>query len=415
MNKIEELIKLHCPNGVEFRELGDTEYFKITMGQSPDGKSVSSDNSGLEFHQGKTNFTGFVIGSSSQYTSQPTKIANPNSILMSVRAPVGAINYTDRKICIGRGLCAIQTTEKIESMFLYYVMQIYGQVLSDKSTGSTFDSTNSTNVKAIKIPIPPIPVQQEIVKILDRFIELETELELQLKAELEARKKQYDFYRSKLLSFSDLNTCWGGVSCSKSIDYIQWKTLGEIAEFKYGFTDKAKEQGNVRFVRITDINENGKLRTKDCKYLDLTSENEGYLISKGDLLMARTGATFGKTMLFNEEYPAVYASFLIRIRFRMNTINPSFYWHFAQSALYWEQTNKLVSGGAQPQFNANALKLIKIPIPPLAEQERIVGILDKFDKLVNNISEGLPAEIKARKKQYEYYRGQLLNFKPLAQ
>lgn len=205
----------------------------------------------------------------------------------------------------------------------------------------------------------------------------------------------------------------GGVSRYKSIDYIQWKTLGEVAEFKYGFTDKAKEQGNVRFVRITDINENGKLRDKDSKYIDLTSENEDYLIEKGDLLMARTGATFGKTMLFDEDYPAVYASFLIRIRFKEKTISPSFYWHFSQSGLYWEQTNKLVSGGAQPQFNANALKLIKVPIPPQAEQERIVGILDKFDALVNDISVGLPAEIQARRKQYEYYRGKLLDFEPL--
>jgi type I restriction enzyme S subunit len=82
--------------------------------------------------------------------------------------------------------------------------------------------------------------------------------------------------------------------------------------------------------------------------------------------------------------------------------------------LYWEQANKLVGGGAQPQFNANVLKLVKIPIPPLLEQERIVSILDKFDALVNDISIGLPAELKARRKQYEYYRNQLLSFREYA-
>jgi type I restriction enzyme S subunit len=127
--------------------------------------------------------------------------------------------------------------------------------------------------------------------------------------------------------------------------------------------------------------------------------------------MARTGATYGKSMIFNESYLAMYASFLIRIRFKDQNVIPSYYWHFAQSNLYWEQARKFVGGGAQPQFNANVLKLIKIPIPPLPEQERIVTILDKFDALVNDLSSGLPAEILARRQQYEYYRNQLLTFK----
>ena len=126
--------------------------------------------------------------------------------------------------------------------------------------------------------------------------------------------------------------------------------------------------------------------------------------------MARTGATYGKTMMFDGNENAVYASFLIKIDLDKTIINPSYYWHFAQSGFYWEQANKLVSGGAQPQFNANVLKSIKIPIPPIEVQNRIVAILDKFDKLVNDISEGLPAEIKMRRQQYEYYRNRLLTF-----
>src|SRR5690606_38116127 len=105
------------------------------------------------------------------------------------------------------------------------------------------------------------------------------------------------------------------------------------------------------------------------------------------------------------------ASFLIRIRFKDENILPSYYWHFAQSYFYWDQANKLVGGGAQPQFNANVLKSIKIPVPPLSEQQRIVSILDKFDALVNDLSTGLPAEHKARRQQYEYYRNKLLTFK----
>jgi type I restriction enzyme S subunit len=187
--------------------------------------------------------------------------------------------------------------------------------------------------------------------------------------------------------------------------------MSNIAAFAYGFTDKAKDKGDVRFIRITDIDENGKLRQNDKKYLDLNNENEKYVLQKGDILMARTGATYGKTMLFNESEKAVYASFLIKIDLDKNVITPSYYWHFAQSEFYWEQARKLVGGGAQPQFNANVLKSIKILIPPIEEQNRIVAILDKFDALVNDISEGLPAEIKMRRQQYEYYRNKLLTFK----
>ena len=136
--------------------------------------------------------------------------------------------------------------------------------------------------------------------------------------------------------------------------------------------------------------------------------------------MARTGATYGKTVIFEEEYPAIYAGFLIKLNLDKKVIKPKFYWHFAQSDFFWNQANKLVSGGGQPQFNANVLKEVRIPIPypndpekSLAEQDRIVALLDKFDALTNSITEGLPREIELRQKQYAYYRDLLLNFPKL--
>jgi type I restriction enzyme S subunit len=139
-----------------------------------------------------------------------------------------------------------------------------------------------------------------------------------------------------------------------------------------------------------------------------------YLVRPGDLLVARTGATFGKTVLITDSSPAVFASFLIRIAVDKKVLLPAFYWHFAQSAAYWKQAESLVSRGGQPQFNANVLKLIRLPIPPLKEQQRIVAILDKFDALVNDLSAGLPAELRARRRQYEYYRDRLLTFREAA-
>jgi len=116
-------------------------------------------------------------------------------------------------------------------------------------------------------------------------------------------------------------------------------------------------------------------------------------------------------MLYDENTPSVYASFLIRIRFEQSTVLPEYYWHFAQSTFYWEQANKLVSKAGQPQFNANVLQKVKMPVPSIVEQQRIIKLLDRFDVLANDINQGLPAEIAARQKQYEYYRDKLLNFK----
>jgi type I restriction enzyme S subunit len=194
---------------------------------------------------------------------------------------------------------------------------------------------------------------------------------------------------------------------------VEWKKLGEIATFTYGYTAKAEECGEVRYIRITDINDGGCLIPDNGKYISYTQDTEPYLLKKGDLVMARTGATYGKTLYYNEDYLSAYASFLIKINLQ-DLVNPRFYWHFSKSNLYWEQARKLVGGGAQPQFNTGAISQIVIPIPPLTEQQRIVEVLDRFDTLTNDITAGLPAEIEARRKQYEYYRDQLLTFKQKA-
>jgi len=190
--------------------------------------------------------------------------------------------------------------------------------------------------------------------------------------------------------------------------------LGDIAKFTYGFTDKAKDYGTARFIRITDIDDNGCLSPSDGKYVDLSDENQKYRLRKGDLLVARTGVTYGKTLYVPSDDPAVFASFLIKISLNNEQILNRYYWHFSKSTCYWRQAENLVSAGGQPQFNSNALCRINVPVPPLEEQERIVAILDRFDALCNSLTSGLPAEIEARRRQYEYYRDRLLMFKELA-
>ena len=197
-------------------------------------------------------------------------------------------------------------------------------------TGTKVRRVNADDLAKILIPIPcpedpqkSLAIQGEIVRILDAF----TALTAELTAELTARKTQYNHYRNQLLSFE------GGE--------VEWKTLGEVASFTYGLAAKAQDFGEARFIRISDIDRDGQLIADLPKFVGLDKESKRYLLKKNDLLMARTGATFGKTMIFAEDYPAVFAGFLIKIDLE-STINPKYYWHFAQSSFIWDQANALV-------------------------------------------------------------------------
>lgn len=293
------------------------------------------------------------------------------------------------------GAISVKDKTKLLPMFLYYFLNRTPQ-LTKYDNGTDQTNLRKDQILDINIPIPPLKVQAEIVRILNTFTELTTKLTTELTTEFTARKKQYNYYRDQLLTFEDGD--------------VEWKTLGEISKFTYGHVAKAQDSGNARFVRISDIDANGKLLPCDAKYVDISTDNKKFILKKNDLLMARTGATYGKTMLFEENYTAIFAGFLIKLDFDKNILNPKYYWHFAQSDFFWYQAKKLVSGGGQPQFNANVLQEIKIAIPPLAEQDRIITILDKFDALVGSITEGLPREIELHQKQYEYYRELLLSF-----
>lgn len=189
--------------------------------------------------------------------------------------------------------------------------------------------------------------------------------------------------------------------------------MSEIAQFTYGYTAKAQDKGAVRIIRITDILEDGTLNPDNAKYVPVSRELSKYYLKKGDIVMARTGATFGKTLYVPNDDAAVYASFLIKITLDETAVSSRYYWHFSKSKLYWEQANKLALKGGQQQFNSNAISKLLVPIPPLAEQKRIADILDRFEKLTTDLAEGLPAEIAAVQERYEHYRDKLLSFKTI--
>ena len=395
MSKIEELVEKLCPAGIEFKALNEVAH--LTMGTSPSGSTFSSNpEDGIEFHQGKTLFGNEIIKRSSIYTTNPIKIAEADSLIMSVRAPVGDTNLTNRKIAIGRGLCSMVGKDDLLTKFLYYFINVNIQKIKNKSNGSTFEAINTNDIKQIQIPIPPLPIQQEIVAILDKFTTLEAELE----AELEARRAQYKYYRDQLLCFEGKE--------------VEWKMLGEVGEFIRGkrFVKNDIVSEGVPCIHYGELYTHYKIWAKEAKsYLNPDLAAKLRVAHPGDVVIVSAGETIedignGVAWLGDSDVVIHDACFAYS-----HKMNPKYVSYYLQTNLFRSQIKSSISSGKISSINAPGLSKAKIPIPPMEEQVRIVDILDKFDALVNDISVGLPAEIEARRKQYEYYREKLLNFK----
>jgi len=404
MNKIDTLIEQLCPKGVEFKELQDVVI--LTMGTSPAGNTFSPNpETGIEFHQGKTSFGNEIIKHSNIYTTSPIKIAEPDSLIMSVRAPVGATNLTNRKIAIGRGLCSMIGKNGLMTKFLYYFINDNIQTFKNKSNGSTFEAINTIDIKQISIPIPPLPIQQEIVNILDKLTQLEADLEAELEAELKARRAQYACYRAKLLDFSDING--GG---------YKWLSISKICLKTENI--KWKENINTDFQYI-DLSSVSRSNNKVSETLTINSTNAPsraqQILKEDDVIFGTTRPTLKRYCLITPEYDGQICStgFCV-LRANKEFILPKYLFFILTTPDFYNYVENNQEGAGYPSISNSLVKRFIMPIPPLIEQERIVAILAKFDTLVNDFGVALPAEIEARRKQYEYYREKLLSFKMMS-
>ena len=403
MSKLDKLLRELCPDGVEYKKLG--EIATISRGGNFQKKDFLTEGVPC-IHYGQIYtkyglFTDKTFTFISEECAKKQKMAQPNDIVMAVTSEniedvCKCLAWLgDEPVAVSGHSAIIHHNQNAKYLVYYFHSQMFFSQKRKLAHGTKVIEVTPDTLVNITLPVPPFEVQHEIVRILDDYTENVTELQRQLAAEMTARKTQYDFYRDKLLTFE-----------SK----IQLLLLKDIARFSYGYTDKAQEHGDTRFLRITDIAEDGTLKPDGAKYIQLNEESRKYLVKKGDLLLARTGATYGKTLYVPDDSPAVYASFLIKIELDNSKILNRYYWHFSKSNQYWRQAEKLVSKGGQPQFNTNAVERVVVPVPPIDVQNRIVIVLDNFEKICFDLNIGLPAEIEARQKQYEYYRDKLLTF-----
>jgi type I restriction enzyme S subunit len=388
MSRIEQLIEELCPDGVEWKRVG--ECLVRTKGTPITAQQMSLINKvGAPikiFAGGKT--VAFV-----DYGDIPEKdILTKESIVVKSRGVI-QFEYIDKPFSHKNEFWSYHSDdENINIKYVYYFLKNKEedfQSLGERMSKMPQLSIPDTDKYAI--PIPPLPIQQEIVSILDTF----TSLDASLQTELEARRKQYEHYRDQLLSFEGKE--------------VEWKVLGDVCDIYDGThqTPKYTNEG-VRFVSVENI----KSLYDTKKYISRVDYDNLYKIKPqlNDVFMTRIGSIGACAIVDRNEELAYYVT-LTLLRPNQQIVQSKYVRFYIESSIGQSELRKRTLINAVPiKINLGEIGKIKIPLPSLSEQHRIVSILDKFDALVNT---ELPAEIAARRKQYEYYREKLLTFKPL--
>lgn len=383
MNTIKELLDKYCPDGVEYKKLGEILDYEqpskyiVKSTDYDDSYSTPVLTAGQSFILGYTNETDGIYSASK---------FNPTIIFDDFTTSFHWVDF-DFKVKSSAMKMLRPKSANIDFRYVYFAMSCIKFVPQDHARHWI------SKYSLFEIPVPPLPVQHEIVRILDSFTSLEAELE----AELEARRKQYEYYRDQLLSFKHLS---GGGK-----NEVEWKTLGEIGEVcmcKRIMKNQTNAEGCIPFYKIGTFGKTADAFISEELYEEYKQKYS--FPRKGEVLISAAG-TIGRAVIYDGE-PAYFQDSNIVWIANDESLVLNKYLYYFYSVADWR-----LEGGTIKRLYNNNLKAVKIPIPPLSVQRRIVSILDRFESLVNDITTGLPAEIAARHQQYEYYRDQLLSFK----
>ncbi|MEL1090151.1 restriction endonuclease subunit S [Pseudomonas sp. OB66] len=410
MSRIEALIAELCPEGVEFKEIGELlERTSNIRWQDVAGQEFQYiDLTSVDRNTRAIGNTETI--DSETAPSRAQQIVRLGDVIFGTTRPM-LKRYClipaeyDGQIC-STGYCVLRPkTNLLLPSFLFHLLgtdSFYGYVDANQR-GASYPAITDGAVKAFRIPVPPFEVQNEIVKVLDTFTELEAELELELKSELEARRRQYKYYRDALLAFSDQD--------------IRWAAMGEVGEFFRGrrFTKADYVDAGVPCVHYGDIyTQYGTTTETTVSHVRTDMPSTLRFASPGDLIIAGVGETVedvGKAVAWLGCGEVAIHDDCFAFR---HSLNPRFVSYYFQTSAFHAEKNKFVARAKVKRLSAESLAKLTIPVPSPEEQVRIVAILDKFDALVNDISVGLPAEIAARRQQYAHYRDRLLTFKEAA-
>lgn len=413
MSKLDDIIKKLCPDGVEYVKLGEVceirgrigfrGYTRRDLVSEPEGAITLSPSNIVN---GNIVYDKCSYVSWKKYEESPEIMAEIGDVVFTKTASVGKTAYIEsmpKEMTINPQLVLLKKI-KGNSKYLSYILKTtYFQNEVKKITGvGSVPNVPQSSLAKIEIPLPPIEVQNEIVRILDCFTQLEAELE----AELDCRKRQYEFYRDQLLSFDKLTP--------PERNNVVWMPITEVFEMRNGYTPSKNkpeywEGGKIPWFRMEDIRQNGRILSDSIQHITMDGVKKGNLFKANSFILATT-ATIG-------EHALVIADSLANQQFTNLSVRKSlkdriiikFLFHYMFIIDDWCKNNVNISGFAS--VDMNKFKKLEIPIPPIEEQSRIVAILDRFESLTTSLQHGLPAEIAARRQQYEYYRDKLLDFK----
>jgi len=367
-----ELYKI--PDGWEVKRLG--EVLTIERGGSPRPikKYLTNSADGINWIKiaDATASDKYIYETKEKITRdglRKTRVVNKGDFILSNSMSFGRPYIMATMGCIHDGWLVLrQNRKKIFEKwweFLRGSSPYVFQQFNTKAAGSTVRNLNIALVRRIAIPIPPLPEQQRIVEILDKAFFSIDNAKLKIENNLRNVKEVFESYLNQVFNVSTTDEY--GLTQIK--EGWKQKTLGEISNVTYGFTDKSNEYGNYRYIRITDIDNNGQLILTNKKYINLSYEAKNFILKENDILMARTGATFAKLLLYKDFEPSIFASYLIKIDFTENIYN-ELYWFFTKSNNYWKQANSLSTGSAQPHFNGKALKQVVFSYPESIENQK---------------------------------------------
>ena len=412
MGRIDDLIQKYCPNGVEYVKLGDSlahlrtglnprVHFKLN---TPDAEGYYITVRELDgFNIVPTDKTDRINETAVRRIQERSQI-KVGDVLFSGTGTIGktAIVIEEPKNWnVKEGVYII--TPKHEILLSRFLIHLFHsksikEIIDNYANGSTVRSISMKDLREVSIPLPPLPVQEAIVEILDKFDRLSAELQ----AELQARKQQYEYYRNQLLT---------RFAPEQPVTEYSLGELGTITRGN-GLQKKDFTESGVGCIHYGQIYTRYKTFTeKTLTYVDESLAKKLLHVEKGDLVIACTSenvedvckcvAWLGEDTIVTGGHACVY---------RHNQ-NPKYMAYFFQTDYFFQQKKKYAYGAKVIDIKPDSIAKITIPLPSLEEQARIVAILDKFEALVNDLSQGLPAEIAAVQEQYEYYRNKLLTFK----
>lgn len=420
MSNLEELIEKLCPDGVEYKEINDCTIkvqnikWKSYVGEDKQYIDLSSVDRERNIITETQNINADTAPSRAQQIVMKDDIILGTTRPMLKRYCIIPEKY-DGEIC-STGFCVLRAkTDIINPRWLYHniTTKKFFAYVEKNQQGASYPAISDTIVKAFKLPVPPLEVQREIVRILDNF----TFLTAELAAELAARQKQYEYYRDLLLTFKpNESTILNERTNELEINApVSWLKLGECCVVQSGGTPSKKNadywlNGKIKWLS-SSVCQNKKEVTNITGYIteEGLKHSSAKIMNKGTTLIALVGATIGKRAFLqyeaaiNQNIAGIYPK-------NKNLLLPEYIYYISET-LYEKFLG--LTNGKLAMANLSFVRNLEIPVPQLEQQQRIVDILDCFDTLCNDISSGLPAEIEMRQKQYEYYRDKLLTFKEL--